>query len=202
MPGLDIPLAEATLWPYSTVPLRRPAKSLISLLQRELAAVSEPERACLSELSDAAIGALASLERLLGPEGLPALPAKIERLSRQLGRLREIGIVGEIRQKGLMAGIELVQDRPTRQPFPPEKRIGQRVCREARERGVLLRPLGDVIVVMPPLNSRERKMGSDTIGCSVRDSMRRKAARPAAATPNAARMRAEVQPMSWPSIRA
>ncbi len=95
--------------------------------------------------------ALASLERLLGPEGLPALPAKIEQLSRQLERLREIPIVGEVRQKGLLAGVELVQDRTTRQPFPPERRTGQRVCGEARDRGVLLRPLGDVLVVMPPL---------------------------------------------------
>ncbi len=95
--------------------------------------------------------ALASLERLLGPAGLPLLPAKIERLTHQLDRLHEFPIVGEIRQKGLMAGIELVQDRQTRQPFAPEKRMGQRVCREARERGVWIRPLGDVVVVMPPL---------------------------------------------------
>jgi adenosylmethionine-8-amino-7-oxononanoate aminotransferase len=95
--------------------------------------------------------ALASLERLLGPEGLPTLPEKIARLGRQLQRLQEVPIVGEVRQKGLLAGIELVQDRQTRQPFAPERRTGQRVCREAKDRGVLLRPLGDVLVVMPPL---------------------------------------------------
>lgn len=95
--------------------------------------------------------ALASLERLLGPEGLDALPAKIARLSQQLERLQELPSVGEVRQTGLLAGIELVQDRQTRQPFPAQMRMGQRVCREARQRGVLLRPLGDVIVVMPPL---------------------------------------------------
>ncbi len=95
--------------------------------------------------------ALASLDRLLGPEGLPALPAKVECLTRQLERLRPIPIVGDIRQKGLLAGIELVQDRQTRQPFAPQMRMGQRVCREARQRGVLLRPLGDVLVILPPL---------------------------------------------------
>lgn len=95
--------------------------------------------------------ALASLDRLLGPEGLPLVSAKIERLSRQLQRLQEIPIVGDVRQKGLLAGIELVQDRQSRQSFAPDKRMGQRVCREARQRGVFLRPLGDVIVVMPPL---------------------------------------------------
>ena len=50
-----------------------------------------------------------------------------------------------------MAGIELVKDRTTRQPFPPGERMGAKACRLAREQGVLLRPLGDVVVVMPPL---------------------------------------------------
>jgi adenosylmethionine-8-amino-7-oxononanoate aminotransferase len=98
-----------------------------------------------------AAAALASLELLLEPQGLPALPEKIARLTHQLDRLRDIPIVGDIRQRGLLAGIELVQDRTTRQPFPPQERVGRRVCRLAREQGVLLRPLGDVVVVMPPL---------------------------------------------------
>ena len=50
-----------------------------------------------------------------------------------------------------MAGIELVRDRRTREPWPPKERMGARACRMARERGVMLRPLGDVVVVMPPL---------------------------------------------------
>jgi len=100
-------------------------------------------------LSSAA--ALASLELLLQPDGLPALPEKSARLARQLDRLKAIPLVGDIRQRGLLAGIELVQDRATRRPFPAGQRVGRRVCRLAREHGVLLRPLGDVIVVMPPL---------------------------------------------------
>ena len=47
-----------------------------------------------------------------------------------------------------MAGIELVKDIETKEPFPPELRVGHRVILEARGRGVILRPLGDVIVVM------------------------------------------------------
>jgi adenosylmethionine-8-amino-7-oxononanoate aminotransferase len=59
--------------------------------------------------------------------------------------------VGDIRQRGLIAGIELVRDKSSREPFPwPEKR-GIRVCESARGEGVLLRPLGNVIVIMPPL---------------------------------------------------
>jgi adenosylmethionine-8-amino-7-oxononanoate aminotransferase len=50
-----------------------------------------------------------------------------------------------------MVGIELVTDRRARAPYPPGARIGQRVVRAARARGVVLRPLGNVVVLMPPL---------------------------------------------------
>src|SRR5262249_5152168 len=59
--------------------------------------------------------------------------------------------VGDVRQQGIMVGIELVADRDTRSPWPPAARIGQRVVRAARARGVVIRPLGNVIVLMPPL---------------------------------------------------
>jgi adenosylmethionine-8-amino-7-oxononanoate aminotransferase len=95
--------------------------------------------------------ALANLDLLRAPDGLPALPEKIERLRTHLERLRELPIVGDIRQRGLMAGIELVRDRATKERFPANERMGARFCRLARDQGVLLRPLGDVIVVMPPL---------------------------------------------------
>jgi adenosylmethionine-8-amino-7-oxononanoate aminotransferase len=95
--------------------------------------------------------ALANLDLLEAPGGLPALPEKIARLQRHLERLRNFSIVGDVRQKGLLAGIELVRERQTREPFPAALRMGARFCRLAREQGVLLRPLGDVVVVMPPL---------------------------------------------------
>jgi adenosylmethionine-8-amino-7-oxononanoate aminotransferase len=98
-----------------------------------------------------AAAALASLDLLTAPTGLPALPAKVERLRAHLNRLRDLPIVGDVRQKGLMAGIELVKDKETRRPFSPAQRMGARACRLMREQGVLLRPLGDVVVVMPPL---------------------------------------------------
>jgi adenosylmethionine-8-amino-7-oxononanoate aminotransferase len=66
--------------------------------------------------------------------------------------------VGDIRQYGLAAGIELVQDRETKEPFPGSERRGYRVCRWAREKGVFLRPLGDVLVVMPPLSITESEI--------------------------------------------
>jgi adenosylmethionine-8-amino-7-oxononanoate aminotransferase len=66
--------------------------------------------------------------------------------------------IGDIRQRGLMVGIEIVADRKTKEPFPPEKKVGQRVVRRVREKGIILRPLGDVIVLMPPLSSTEEEI--------------------------------------------
>jgi adenosylmethionine-8-amino-7-oxononanoate aminotransferase len=63
-------------------------------------------------------------------------------------------VVGEIRQKGLMVGIELVADRATRRPFPAADQVGALICAAARAHGVILRPLGDVVVLMPPLSVR------------------------------------------------
>lgn len=89
---------------------------------------------------------------------------RVSRLGRTMERaLAELSghrNVGEIRRKGLMAGIEIVADRTTRERFPPEKKVGQRVVRKVRERGVILRPLGDVIVLMPPLSSTEEEIRS------------------------------------------
>jgi adenosylmethionine-8-amino-7-oxononanoate aminotransferase len=104
--------------------------------------------------------ALAVLDIFQREEVLEKLPAKIEKLSTELERLRELpdcgdGGVGDIRQYGLAAGVELVADRASRRPFDAARRVGMRVCRLARERGVFLRPLGDVIVLMPPLSIDE-----------------------------------------------
>jgi adenosylmethionine-8-amino-7-oxononanoate aminotransferase len=95
--------------------------------------------------------ALASLDLLESAGTLAALPEKVERLRQRLARMSELPGVGDVRQQAFMAGIELVQDRTTKQPFPAAARMGARVCRMARDRGLLLRPLGDVVVVMPPL---------------------------------------------------
>jgi adenosylmethionine-8-amino-7-oxononanoate aminotransferase len=98
-----------------------------------------------------AVVALANLDLLESPTGLPGLPDKIDRFKLLLDRLRDLPHVGDVRQRGLMAGVELVRDRDTKEQFPPGERVGAEVCRRARRQGVLLRPLGDVVVVMPPL---------------------------------------------------
>ena len=79
--------------------------------------------------------------------------------------------VGDVRQRGLMVGIELVPDsRRWSEPYPPAARIGHRVCEAVRRHGVFLRPLGNVIVLMPPLavSSREIALLVDATAAAIR----------------------------------
>jgi adenosylmethionine---8-amino-7-oxononanoate aminotransferase len=70
-------------------------------------------------------------------------------IAARLEALRDCPFVGDVRQKGVMVGVELVRDRKTCEPFPPGRRLGHQVTLAARKRGVILRPLGDVVVLMP-----------------------------------------------------
>lgn len=96
--------------------------------------------------------ALASLEVFDEERTLEGLVPKIERLRERLDGFRALRHVGDVRQRGLIAGIELVADRETKESFPRTERVGARVCRRARDFGLLIRPLGDVLVIMPPLS--------------------------------------------------
>ena len=82
---------------------------------------------------------------------LQKLQKKIAIVGQGLERFKELPHVGEVRQKGFMVGIELVKNRKTKKPYTSGEKIGQKVIWEARKRGVIIRPLGDVIVLMPPL---------------------------------------------------
>ena len=95
--------------------------------------------------------ALANLDLFDSEDLIRKVAAKAVALRAMLARFRDLPHVGEVRQKGLMVGIELVADRRTKKPFGAADRVGQRVILEARRRGVVIRPLGDVIVLMPPL---------------------------------------------------
>ena len=66
--------------------------------------------------------------------------------------------VGEIRIRGLMCGVELVADRATKAGFPPGDREGNRLCAALRAHGIYVRPLGDVVVLMPPLTSTDEEL--------------------------------------------
>jgi adenosylmethionine-8-amino-7-oxononanoate aminotransferase len=82
---------------------------------------------------------------------LQKLKHKIVNMRKGLERFKDLSHVGEVRQKGFMVGIELVKSRKTKRPYLPGEKIGQKVVWEARKRGVIIRPLGDIIVLMPPL---------------------------------------------------
>jgi adenosylmethionine-8-amino-7-oxononanoate aminotransferase len=107
----------------------------------------------------AAAAALASLEVI--DEGRilqEVVPRKAEALARALAPLADHPHVGDIRQIGTIAGVELIADRAGARPYPPTERRGYRVCQETTARGVWLRPLADVIVVMPPLIINEAEI--------------------------------------------
>jgi adenosylmethionine---8-amino-7-oxononanoate aminotransferase len=95
-----------------------------------------------------AAAALASLELLR--KSAPARQRLEEDLRRDLQSLWQLPNVGDIRQVGLIAGIELVKNWRTREPFDLRARAGIRVCEAMARRGVLTRPIGNVIVLMPP----------------------------------------------------
>jgi adenosylmethionine-8-amino-7-oxononanoate aminotransferase len=94
----------------------------------------------------------ASLRLFAEERTLERLQPKIARLRERLaGEFTPLRHVGDVRQQGFMVGVELVAARDARTPYPPAARIGQRVVAAARARGVVLRPLGNVVVLMPPL---------------------------------------------------
>jgi adenosylmethionine-8-amino-7-oxononanoate aminotransferase len=95
--------------------------------------------------------ALANLELFEQERTLERLQPKIALLAELLAPLASHPHVGEVRQRGFMVGIELVAERAGRRAYPFEERRGARVAREARRRGAIVRPLGDVVVLMPPL---------------------------------------------------
>lgn len=89
---------------------------------------------------------------------LEKLQPKIRLMRDRLKDFHQLKSVGDIRQCGAMVGIELVRDKKTKGSFKPEEKIGVRVIERARKKGAILRPLGPVIVLMPPLAMSEREL--------------------------------------------
>jgi adenosylmethionine-8-amino-7-oxononanoate aminotransferase len=96
--------------------------------------------------------AIANLTIFKKEKTIRNMQKKISFLEKALQPVAEFSHVGDIRQKGFMTGIELVKNKKTKEPYPVEKRTAWQVCNRAREKGLLIRPLGDVIVLMPPLS--------------------------------------------------
>ncbi len=97
-----------------------------------------------------ASAALASLEILRSKQSIRSRQILEQTLREELKMLWKLPHVGDIRQVGLVVGIELVRDWRTRRPFDLRERAGIRVCEVMGQRGVLTRAIGNVIVLMPP----------------------------------------------------
>jgi len=97
-----------------------------------------------------AAAALASLDVLQGKQSIRARRNLEINLHDELQTLWSLPNVGDVRRVGLIAGIELVRDWRTREPFDLRERAGIRVCEAMAQRGVLTRPVGNIIVLMPP----------------------------------------------------
>jgi adenosylmethionine-8-amino-7-oxononanoate aminotransferase len=103
--------------------------------------------------------ALASLDVFEADNVLANTQARSLQLEMRLrDQIEPLAHVGDVRQWGLMAGIELVRDRKNRGGYPSEERLGMQVAYEARKRGVILRPLGNVMILMPPLCLSEEQL--------------------------------------------
>jgi adenosylmethionine-8-amino-7-oxononanoate aminotransferase len=99
-----------------------------------------------------AAAALATLDIFEKEQTLTQLPAKSARIAEHLTRIAQYPHVGDVRQRGMIAGIELVADKPSQRGYPLAEKRGYKACDVARAQGVLLRPLGNVLVIMPPLS--------------------------------------------------
>ena len=97
-----------------------------------------------------AAAGLASLEILQSTGSQRARQQLEQTLHDELQTLWRFPSIGDIRQVGLVAGIELVRDWRTREPFDLRQRAGIRVCEALAKCGVLTRPVGNVVVLMPP----------------------------------------------------
>jgi adenosylmethionine-8-amino-7-oxononanoate aminotransferase len=99
----------------------------------------------------AAAVAVGNLKLFKTEDTLKKLKPKISFLKKCLTPFWDLQHVGDIRQKGFMVGIELVAGKNTKRPYNWKDKIGIKVIMKAMKMGVILRPLGDIIVLMPPL---------------------------------------------------
>lgn len=107
----------------------------------------------------ACAAALGSIEAFRRHRTLAHVAEMIPVMDSGMQAFRGLDHVGDVRNLGMMAGIELVRDPATREPFDGGLRMGHRVVMEARRRGAILRPLGDVVILMPPLAMDGEQLG-------------------------------------------
>lgn len=92
-----------------------------------------------------------TLSMLTGDNFFATLQPKIQALGELGQQFGEFEWCGEFRQTGMIAAVELVTSRETRETFAFEKRVGYQIYLEGLQRGIFMRPLGNVIYFIPPL---------------------------------------------------
>ncbi|MBI5492845.1 MAG: adenosylmethionine--8-amino-7-oxononanoate transaminase [Deltaproteobacteria bacterium] len=102
--------------------------------------------------------ALANLDVFEKEKVIERLRGKTVLFKGLLEKFKPLPHVGDVRHSGLIAGVELVKDKDTKEPYPAKERVGHKVCIEARKKGLIIRQLGDTVVIMPPLSIKETEL--------------------------------------------
>ncbi|HWR43053.1 adenosylmethionine--8-amino-7-oxononanoate transaminase [Sporomusa sp.] len=119
----------------------------------------------------ACAAALANLKIFREEKVIEGLSPKIAAAAAKLEQIANLEHVGDVRQRGLIIGIELMQDKSRKLPYPWEQAAGASVCLQARKYGLIIRPIGDVVIFMPPLASTVDEINTmlDIIKRSIRE---------------------------------
>jgi len=99
----------------------------------------------------ACAAAIASLELFEKNKIIESMPEKIQLLEKHLEKIEQLPYIGSVRNAGIMTGIEIVKDKKTKLPFPAEQKVAAKLCAAMRKKGLIARPLSDVLVLMPPV---------------------------------------------------
>lgn len=102
--------------------------------------------------------ALANIDLFEEEKTLENVRKNIDILEKRLPEFLQLNHVIDVRNYGLMAGVELIKDKKTKQPYPYGERMGFKVAKAMLKRGIWVRPLGDVMVIMPPLSIKEDEL--------------------------------------------
>ncbi len=101
---------------------------------------------------------LASLEVFEQENVIANLEPKMSLIAQKIAKINTLKHVGQARQTGMIVGIEVMADKETKTPYEWDQCMGAVICMKAREYGLFIRPVGDVIVFMPPLISTEEEL--------------------------------------------
>ncbi|MBU2591789.1 MAG: adenosylmethionine--8-amino-7-oxononanoate transaminase [Nitrospinae bacterium] len=101
---------------------------------------------------------LSNIELMEKNRVIQNMKRKISKIAKSLKQFANLRNVGDIRQRGMIVGIELVTDKEKKTPYPIETRIGNRVAHEAKKRGMIIRPIGNVVIFVPPLVSSKDEL--------------------------------------------